>query len=224
MTLLRRVLILLGLCLAALISLIFLPAEVFRANPRGNASSVQAIIIMGFGFERDVAGDMIAGPANQFLLDWALKHHSDIKLIFVQEGVWRVYCETAAKVCWLGDVRLRRIDKHDDKLDLRTMDIAVCSIERLQSFGLNRALLIAHDMQLWRTQDSFERAKKTLCPDCEFALAAVPDTPYPQRSEQWRNRYEWRYKLIDLVARLRYHPLVYRDIPDTCLAPMPAGE
>ncbi len=224
MTLLKRAFILILLSFGLVIAFINLPAKVFRASPRGNATTSEAIIIMGFGFERNSMAEMIAGPSNQFLLDWALKTYPDIKLMFVQEAVWRVYCKSEQKDCWLGDVRLRRIDKHDDNLDLHTMDIAVCSLERMRMFGVSKALLIAHDMQLWRTQDSFERAKRKLCPSCEFAVAPVPDTPYPNKSEQWRNRYEWTYKLVDTLARLRYHPLIYRAILQTCPAPMPPGE
>ncbi|MCA9836860.1 MAG: hypothetical protein KC422_08095 [Trueperaceae bacterium] len=224
MTLLKRMVIALLLGLGIFVSFVNLPSQLFRIEPRGNYQDAEALVIMGFGFERDAEGTIMAGPANQFLLDWALETYPFIKLMFVQEAVWRSSCSAEARECFIGDVRLRRIDKHDDTLDLRTMDIAVCSIERMKTFDISRAILVAHDMQLWRTADSFARAKKELCPACEFSVAPVPDSPYPNQSEQWRNRYEWTYKLVDILARVRYHPLIYREIPQTCPSPMPPSE
>ncbi len=207
------------------LALVFtLPASFFRATPQGDASNAEAVVIMGFGFERDASGNMIAGSSNNFLLDWSLATYPNIKLMFVQEGVWLAQCKASQSDCFINDVRLRRIDKHNDALDLKTMDIAVCSIRRMQTFNVNKAVLVAHDAQLWRTQNNMNRAKNKLCPDCSFVVANVPDTPYPNNSEQWRNRFEWTYRLIDLAARVRYQPLIYRNIPDDCLSPMPKDE
>ncbi len=218
------ILILLSLAIISLALILVLPPSTFRATPTGNANDAEALIIMGFGFERDASGNMIAGQANSFLLDWSLANYPNIKLMFVQEGIWLDQCQASQNQCFINDVRLRRIDKHNDSLDLRTMDIAVCSIKRMQAFNIKKAVLVAHDAQLWRTQNNIERAKKPLCPDCSFVVANVPDTPYPNNSEQWRNRFEWTYRLIDLAARVRYHSWLYQSIPENCLSPMPDSE
>lgn len=194
-----------------------------RARPSGDPLAAESAVIMGFGFERDALGNMTAGAANRFLLSWVLDRYPHVETIFAQEGVWVSLCDRAATTCQIGEVTLYRIDRHDDTVDLHSMDIAVCALERMADFDKQRAILVAHDMQLWRAAENMERAIPEICPSCEVIIPNVPDTPYPIRSEQIRTRYERLYILIDLIARTR-DALFPNKIPGTCPMPMSPGE
>lgn len=203
--------------------LFYFPVELLRAVPQGDPATADTAIIMGYGFERFSDGFMAPGAANRANLDLVLDQYPHVKTVFAQEGVWVAQCHQTEQSCMVGDVTLHRIDFHDDTVDLHSADIAVCSLERMQQFGKDRAILIAHDMQLWRAAENIERAKVEICPNCEIIVPAVPDTPYPKRSDQLRTRYEHVYILFDFAARIRdrVFPAAY---PSTCPMPMPKGE
>jgi hypothetical protein len=181
---------------------------------------VDVAIILGFGYEEAEDGEMKPGAANEFLLGWVLETYPEVRTILVQEGTWAAACETSAETCKIGNVELLRIHRHDPTLDVNTFQTAVCAIQRMNELGKKRAILVAHDLQLWRTEKVFERVKQRLCGDCEFVIPDVPDTPYPARSYQRRTRNEFIYRIVEVLARLRDSRLVTREIPDECLAPL----
>ena len=209
--------------LALLPVLLFLgfPADWLRGKPSGDSQNVDAAVILGFGYEETAVAQMLPGAANAFMLDWALAEFPQVALMFVQEGVWVTYCAAADETCFVDGVELRRIDRHDPNLDLHTLDIAACTIERMNQFGVETAVLISHDLQLARAAANFERVKADLCPDCRFVIPQMPHVPYPQNSVQWRTRSQFVYKFSELAARILYSPLLARDVPQTCPAPMP---
>ena len=205
------------------LGIVFFPTPLLRAMPSGDASTVDTAIIMGFGFERNPDGSMAAGDANEALLNYVLERQPQVSTIFAQEGVWVAACDQSAMSCSVGGATLHRIDFHDDAVDLHSEDISVCALERLNQFGIQSAILVAHDMQLWRAADNFSRAKTDICPNCNIVIPAVPDTPYPTQSDQLRTRYEWAYIPIDMAARVRDR--VYpAAMPATCPMPMPLGQ
>ncbi|MEM8861537.1 MAG: hypothetical protein AAGD96_24705 [Chloroflexota bacterium] len=210
-------------CIILLAALFYFPVELLRAVPRGDPLTADTAIIMGFGFERFSDGSMAPGAANRANLAFVLERYPHVTTIFAQEGVWVAECHQSERSCTIGDVTMRRIDFHDDSVDLHSADIAVCSLERMQQFGKSSAILIAHDMQLWRAAENIERAKVDICPNCQIIVPAVPDTPYPEKSDQLRTRYEHVYILFDAAARVRdrMFPAAY---PSTCPMPMPTGE
>ncbi|MEM9777422.1 MAG: hypothetical protein AAF902_22780 [Chloroflexota bacterium] len=206
-----------------LITLLYLPVELLRAVPHGDPTAADTAIIMGFGFERFPDGSMAPGDANRANLKFVLEQYPHVMTIFAQEGVWVAQCHQSERSCSVDDVTLRRIDFHDDAVDLHSSDIAVCSLERMQQFGKDRAILVAHDMQLWRAAENMARAKPEICPNCEIVVPAVPDSPYPKQSDQLRTRNERIYILFDLAARIRDR-LFPAAFPLTCPMPMPEGE
>ena len=206
-----------------LVAFFLFPVHWLHATPIGDPASADTAIIMGFGFERHPDGSMAPGAANQANLDFVLNQFPHVETIFAQEGVWVAQCHQSARNCSAGNVTFRRIDFHDDAVDLHSADIAVCSLERMKQFGKEHAILVAHDMQLWRAAENFERAKVEICPQCEIVVPSVPDTPYPKNSDQLRTRHERIYILFDVSARLRDFVLP-AAFPATCPMPMPAGE
>ncbi|MEM7802783.1 MAG: hypothetical protein AAF633_26570 [Chloroflexota bacterium] len=202
-----------------------IPSSWFRAASDGDLEQIDTAIIMGFGFERTMNGEMSAGAANQFLLEHLINAYPNVETLFVQEGVWVGVCAQAALTCQVkrldGEpIALYRIDRHDDTVDLHTMDIAVCALERMVQFNKREAILIAHDLQLWRAAENFSRAAPLTCPECQILTGEVPDSPYPLQSEQLRTRYERLFMGADLIARIRDR-LQPGQIPRTC--PMPMG-
>jgi hypothetical protein len=210
------------LCLiAACIQLV--PSSWLRARPKGDSRGVALAVVLGFGYEETNAGEMKPGAANEFLLNWALENHPAVETVLVQEGVWAVICETGAATCEADGVELLRIHRHDPHVDVNTLDTAVCAIEaieRMDGLREKKALLVAHDLQLWRVAADFERARQDLCSDCEFVIPDVPDTPYPARSVQWRTRNEPVYRFVEIVARFRDSRLFTPETPHRCIAPL----
>ena len=213
----RAIVVLLLLMIACIQSL---PNSWLRARPGGDSRGVDVAIILGFGYEEADDGGMKPGAANEFLLDWVLETYPEVRTILVQEGIWAAACETSAETCKIGNVELLRIHRHDPDLYVNTFQTAVCAIKRMNELGKKRAILVAHDLQLWRTEKVFERVKQKLCGDCEFVIPNVPDTPYPVRSVHGSTRNEFIYRIVEVLARLRDSKLVTREIPDECIAPL----
>lgn len=207
------------LCLAA-VSIQLVPSSWLRAGPKGDGKGVKVAVILGFGYEETNTGEMKPGAANEFLLNWVLENHPEVQTILVQEGVWTVVCETGAATCEIDGVELLRIHRHDPNLDVNTLDTAACAIERMNALREKKAILVAHDLQLWRVAADFERARQSLCSDCEFIIPNVPDTPYPTQSVQWRTRNERVYRFVEILARFRDSKLFTRETPDQCIAPL----
>ena len=204
------------------LGILFAPVEMFRATPSDDLDSVTTAIVFGFGFEEDAEGAMLPGAANSFLLDHVLTEHPQVDTIFVQEGVWVDRCEREALTCEVDGVRLLRIDWHDERFDLNTLEISACVLERMELFELDEAIVVAHDMQLARAASTLERVQRGgLCPDCTLLIDLVPDTPYPEESAQLRTRSESVWRFIDLAARLRDSRLLTWETPDTCAVPTP---
>lgn len=196
------------------------PDAWLRARPQGDSQTVDVAIVLGFGYEEMPQQAMKPGAANEFLLQWVLDTQPQVKTILAQEGVWVARCLETDAVCHVGDVELLRIHRHDPALDVNTLQTAVCAIERMRDLGASRAVLVAHDLQLWRTAADFERARQTLSPDFEFVVPMMPDTPYPAHSAQWRTRNEFIYRVIELLARFRDSERFTPVVPETCIAPL----
>lgn len=207
------------LCLIAA-SIQLVPSSWLRTHPKGDDRGVEVAVILGFGYEEANTGEMKPGVANEFLLNWVLENYPKVQILLVQEGVWAVVCETSAATCRIEGVKLLRIHRHDPDLDVNTLDTAVCAIERMNGLGERKAILVAHDLQLWRVAGDFERAKQSLCRDCEFVIPNVPDTPYPTHSVQWRTRSEYIYRFMEILARFRDSELFTRQTPNECIAPL----
>ncbi len=205
------------------LALVFFPSPLLRAMPQGDPAAADTAIIMGFGFERYPDGSMAPGAANEALLAYTLERFPQVTTIFAQEGVWVAQCAQGDLSCTAGDVALHRIDFHDDAVDLHSGDISVCALERMAQFGKESAILVAHDMQLWRASENINRAKADICPNCNIIVPAVPDMPYPQQSDQLRTRFEWSYIPIDLAARARDR-ILPGALPASCPMPMPLGQ
>jgi hypothetical protein len=200
------------------------PASWLEATPVGDARSVDTAIVLGFGFERAPDGTMQPGLTNRFLLDWTLHEYPNLTTLFVQEGVWTAACPQAVRTCRIGQVTLHRIDRHDDRVDLHTNAIAICTIERMLAFGKRKAILVAQPIQLGRAVGDFDGARRDRCEDCEIVVPEVPDAPYDPHSSQVRTRAEWLYKPIDILAYVHDRTPLAADAPPTCPMPMPAGE
>ena len=123
------------------LGILFAPVEMFRATPSDDLDSVTTAIVFGFGFEEDAEGAMLPGAANSFLLDHVLTEHPQVDTIFVQEGVWVDRCEREALTCEVDGVRLLRIDWHDERFDLNTLEISACVLERMELFELDAPAL-----------------------------------------------------------------------------------
>ena len=210
----------LGVLLLLIACIQFLPNSWLRTHSNGDSQGVDVAIILGFGYEEAENGEMKPGAANEFLLDLVLENFPEVRTILVQEGIWAAACETSAETCRVGNVELLRIHRHDPNLDVNTFQTAVCAVKRMNELGKKRAILVAHDLQLWRTEKVFERVKQKLCADCEFVIPDVPDTPYPVRSVQWRTRNEFIYRFVEVLARVRDSKFVTSEIPDECIAPL----
>ncbi|MCX6050369.1 MAG: hypothetical protein NT075_35180 [Chloroflexi bacterium] len=179
-----------------------------------NASANPALttaVILGFGY--DMAGDeMQPGSANQFLLDWVLRHQPQINTLLVQEGV-----RAALTPAQLRDKQVYRIHRHDPAIYVDTLDAAFCAMRKLEPLKPTTVLLVAHDQQLQRAAWDFERVRSQTCATCTLVIPDLPATPYPVNSVQWQTRSAFVYKLIELLY-LRPRDLL-RPLPTACKAP-----
>jgi hypothetical protein len=218
----RRFVVSVALVLALVVSVLVAPAAWFRATPSDGLDTVSTAIVFGYGFEEGADGSMQPGASNSFLLNHVLEEYPQVDTAFVQEGVWVDRCDADALTCEVDGVRILRIDWHDDRFDLNTLEISACALERMELFGLNEAVVVAHDMQLARAAATIERVQTGgLCADCTLLVADVPDTPYPSESTQLRTRSESVWRFIDLAARVRDSQWITWDTPQTCALPTP---
>lgn len=188
------------------------PSRWIQAKPT-KGQDADTVIILGFGYEME-RGEIKPGKANQFLLDWTIDNRfSQVKTLLVQEGTWvAIDAEVFKKL----DVR--KIHRHDPKIYVNTLDTAFCAIQQLKKLNQNRALLVAHDLQLQQVAWDFERVSKEICPECTFVIPDIPDTPYPANSIHLQTRNEFFYKIIELlISRPRDF---LSPVPTQCKAPL----
>jgi hypothetical protein len=190
------------------------PSAWLHAKPTEDQEADTAIIL-GFGYEADDEG-MKPGAANRALLKWVVDNRStQVRVILVQEGGW--VATDRGTMRQLG-IDVRRIHQHDPHIYVNTLDTAYCVMQELRRLDKNKALLIAHDLQLGRVALDFERVSKKICPDCTFVIPDIHSMPYPANSVHWHTRNEFVYKIVEvLVARPRDF---LSPIPTECKAPL----
>ena len=201
-------------CVLFFIIVGLIPSPLIRARPTKNRNA-DTVIILGFGYTINVS-NMKPGKSNQFLLDWTLNNYKDsLKLILVQEGVWVAADKEALQK--LG-IKIMRIHRHDPNINLNTFDTAFCAIELLKTLDKNKVILVAHDLQLQRAIWDFKRIGRKIYPECTFIVPDIPDTPFDPNSKQFQTRYEFIYKIGELlIARPRDF---FSPIPTRCKAPV----
>ncbi|MCP4216419.1 MAG: hypothetical protein GY765_17345 [bacterium] len=196
--------------------LLFFSDPWLRATPSADwekkIKDTDTAIILGFGYVKGKEGEMKPGAANEMLLKWTLENTS-AETILVQEGVWVAAHEGKQKKY---EKQFLRIHRHDDKLDINTFDTAFCALQKMETLGKKKVILIAHDLQLQRTAWDFEKLKekKATWKDFEFIVPEIPPTPFPGDSTQWRTRFGLLYKFIEMfLSRARDYG---SSMPSTC--------
>ena len=195
-----------------------------RAKPTASwekkIGKVDTAIILGFGYEKEENGEIQPGKANEFLYKWTIEN-TKAKTVLVQEGVWVAACKTSDRSCKKAGRSLIRIHLHDDKIDMNTIETAFCALQKMEQLGKNKAILIAHDLQLQRAAWDFEKLKKARIEwqNYVFVVPQIPDTPFPENSRQLRTGCSMLYKMVELfLSRPRDF---FSPLPEKCKAPVP---
>jgi hypothetical protein len=195
-----------------------------RADPTpGWDKTVQqskVAVILGFGYGIDKKKQNTPERANIFLLQWTLDH-TGADIILAQEGVM----DAADFVKTSRSVTIYSIHKHDPKKYVNTMETAYCALSTLQHLNLTgrpQVVLIAHDLQLKRSEWDFTRIQQRNpeWENIELIIPKIPDTPYPAHPApgQWHTGGQFRYKLGELFwARPRDY---VTGVPTALRAPL----
>ena len=193
-----------------------------RAKPseswESDIKTVGTAIILGFGYTIGKNGQMQAGEANEFLWDWTLKH-TTADTILVQEGVWVAVCPGSDKNCQVSGRELYRIHRDDRQIDVNTLEMAFCAMQRMEQLGKTKAVIVAHDLQLERAAWDFEKVKRSRknWRHFKFIVPKIPGTPFPEDSHQKRTRSRLYYKFVELfLSRVRDF---LSSTPERCIAP-----
>jgi hypothetical protein len=215
---------LVAIALLSLVAIECSPASFWRATPQGDDRDIDAAVVLAFGYVQPPQSPLEAGDANAFIFQWVRRQYPQVKTLLVQEGVWAAARSPDCRTCENDDVKLLRIHAHDEHQDVNTFDAAVCAVPKLRSLpaprGRRKVLLVAHHLQLWRTQKCFEKVIARLCPECELVIPDIPDVPFPRDSAQWRTRSEFIFRLAELGGRLRDLGPFAPKVRDACVAPV----
>jgi len=204
-----------------------------RATPTENwgdrIEEADTVIIFGFGYSKDEYGNIEAGEANEFLLDWVIEN-TKASVFLVQEGVWvasntcknEPICDSQ---CMLSSGKeMRRMHLHDEKNYVNTLDAVFCTmiqIEQLYEEGKinEKIVVVSHDLQLQRAAWALARVQETQerWQKFEFIIPKIPNTPYPMDSSHWHTRNELIYQVVELFwSRARDF---FTSPPIECIAP-----
>lgn len=228
-TLTRRlsfILFIILLISAVLLTLVpYTSDEWMRAKPtegwEEEIKVVDTAIILGFGYETDKNGNMEAGEANEFLLNWVI-NKTGAETFLVQEGVWAAACNESDTNCSASGIEIKRIHLHDENVYVNTLDAAFCALENMEELDKKKAILVAHDLQLKRAVCDFEKVKPTRkgWQDFIFVIPKIPDTPYldDPPNNQKHTRSEFCYRIRELMIS---RPWDFKsEIPTKCKAPL----
>ena len=173
---------------------------------------IDTAVVFGFGYGKNGAGRMIPGETNSFLLTWTIEHTS-AKTLFVQEGVWTAACRETDTTCNVSGRELRRIHLDTKTIDVNTLEACFCALQQMERHQKNRAVVIAHPMQLQRVIWDLEKVKGE---NYQFIVPEISDTPFPSHSVQWRTRNRFFYTASEVFARIRDY---FTGIPSECRVP-----
>jgi len=174
-----------------------------RKNPdkkwKNKIKNVKCAIVLGFGFERGNSGKIVAGNSNNFLLKWTLLN-TKARVLLIQEGIFAGLAFINKKNINLKKVKLYKIHSHQENNYINTINAAICALEKMESLGQAKAVIITHDLQLKRAAWIFNRLKKTKTgwKDFEFIIPKIPKTPFPKYSMQFHTRFETLYRFIEV--------------------------
>jgi hypothetical protein len=168
------------------------------------ASQANTAIIFGFGYEVDDKGNMTPGASNLFLYNLSKKQHQ-IQNLILQEGVYvaALRDNIDGKP---GHIQLVRMHPLYPNRDVNTFEASEFAITRLVNLGQRRAIVYAHNLQEVRAVADLRRiaATRQEWRDIEFIIPEIPETPFPEGSEQWRTKWKIVYRAIELYySRVR---------------------
>jgi hypothetical protein len=187
-------------------------------NWKKEALETNTALIFGFGFEevdlddllpeekvcviyQDLHGKTVAmkpDSANKALYDQAVSD-ANYQYLIVQDGVRAAACDDTIR-------EIIPMHLHNPIEDVNTLKAAKFAIRKMDSLHLKKAVVYAHDHQLARAVYDLKRvaASDMRWRDFEFIVPAIPPTPYPRHSAQWRTRCELFYFPAELfISRPR---------------------
>ncbi len=174
-----------------------------RARPTKDwetrVKGIDTAIVLGFGIEKDDKGNLLAGKANRFLLDWAMKN-TGAKTLLVQEGIRLAAMEMEAGSGKPLGRELVLIHPHSERNYVDTLEAVHLALKKMSELGRSRAVLVAHELQLQRAFWDLCKVRKARreWKDIEIIKPHVPKTPFPGNSLHWHTRGSLRYKLAEL--------------------------
>jgi uncharacterized SAM-binding protein YcdF (DUF218 family) len=188
-----------------LVPWIFSPS--FHITPSENwqrkSKQAEAALIFGFGYGTNEQGNMTPASSNQFLYDLARLQVSP-KYFIMQEGVFiaSMNDSTKCKIRTYVPIRMHPCSS----LYINTYSAAQYAIEKMDSLGITKAVVYAHNMQLKRAITDLRKlaSHNSKWRNVEFIVPPIPETPFPENSFQWHTRFKVFYRAIELyISRVR---------------------
>jgi hypothetical protein len=177
-----------------------IPDSWIRANPTSN-QEVEAAIVFGFGYVME-GNQIIPGAANHFMVDWLIRNHPELKVVLAQVGAYSEYEQGRQQGELPDDLKIINIHEHRPGVYVNyvnSMDVAKMVVEIMHSEGIQRGLVLAHHLQLYRAAWEVARLMKKKNLQGEVLVPDLPDVPFPHDSAEWHSRRKWRYKLTELL-------------------------
>ena len=164
---------------------------------QNKVQSSQAAIIFGFGYEWDFKCSMIPGAANRALYRQAMDD-ADFKYLIMQEGVMVAARNDNNRIRGKNIIQMHPLNLGY----VNTLVAAKYAIMKMDSLGVKRAAVYAHNLQLARAVYDLKRiaASDPRWHDMEFITPCIPPVPFPVHSAQWHTQCKLIYLPIELFV------------------------
>jgi len=160
-------------------------------------SASQTAIIFGFGYEWDFKCEMLPGASNHALYHQAMTD-ADFQNLIMQEGVMVAARKDYARTKGKNIIQMHPLNRGY----VNTLVAAKYAIMKMDSLGVKRAAVYAHNLQMARAVYDLKRiaASDPRWQDMEFITPCIPHVPFPERSAQWHTRCKLIYFPIELFV------------------------
>jgi len=180
-----------------LVGLTFFEEATPDDNWQNKVQTSETAIIFGFGYEWDFKCEMLPGASNYALYQQAISD-ANFQNLIMQEGVM-----VAARKDYARTKGKNIIQMHPLNLGyVNTLVAAKYAILKMDSLGVKRAVVYAHNLQLARAVYDLKRIAATnpRWHDMEFITPRIPPVPFPEHSAQWHTCCKFVYYPIELFV------------------------
>jgi len=176
---------------------------------------VDTACILNFDYDLDENGTTQPGAANEFLVQWTLRH-TNAKLIVAPDIVARAVCPSGdSSPCVISGKEIRRVPFHNELLDEGMRKALFAALDEATKLRKGRIILVAHNSQLQRASAIFEIArdisKLNKYPDVLAVVPEMPETPYPAHGAHFYSQSKYLHKVLEIFVFRIWDAFVLED-------------